>query len=102
MTGSPRIIAFAIPALLFAVAAQGQSLAPVRPSGQTVTPVYEGWYRNADGTYSLSFGYYNRNTSEVLSIPAGTDNFTLGLTLLSLRRSTVSCKVRKVSHRRLS
>src|SRR3954471_19306814 len=59
----------AAPAQLFA-----QSLAPVRPSGQTVTPVYEGWYRNADGTYSLSFGYFNRNSRETIDIPVGADN----------------------------
>ncbi|MGD8329844.1 MAG: hypothetical protein PVJ49_10445 [Acidobacteriota bacterium] len=50
-------------------------LAPVRSSGQTVTPAYEGWYENADGSYTLSFGYYNRNTEEVLDIPLGDDNF---------------------------
>ena len=51
------------------------SLAPVTASGQTVNPVFEGWYRNADGTFSLSFGYFNRNASEILSIPTGPDNF---------------------------
>src|SRR4051812_23332972 len=50
-------------------------LAPATPSGQTVTPAYEGWYRNADGTYSLSFGYYNRNTAEIVNVPAGPNNF---------------------------
>lgn len=50
-------------------------LAPVRASGQTVTPAFEGWYPNPDGTYSLSFGYYNRNTEEVVEIPLGKDNF---------------------------
>jgi hypothetical protein len=73
MTGSPRSLV-ALAALVLAASAHGQSLAPIRPSGQTVTPVYEGWYRNADGTYSLSFGYYNRNTEETLEIPVGIDN----------------------------
>jgi hypothetical protein len=50
-------------------------LAPIASSGQTVTPVFEGWYRNPDGSFSLSFGYYNRNASEVLEIPVGADNF---------------------------
>jgi len=50
-------------------------LAPAAPSGLTATPAFEGWYKNADGTFSLSFGYYNRNVSEVLSIPIGPDNF---------------------------
>jgi hypothetical protein len=48
---------------------------PMRASGQTVTPVFEGWYRNANGTYSLSFGYFNRNTEEVVEVPVGPNNF---------------------------
>jgi hypothetical protein len=50
-------------------------LAPLAKSGQTVTPVYEGWYRNPDGSFSLSFGYYNRNTADAVEIPVGADNF---------------------------
>ena len=46
-------------------------LAPLSPSGQTATPAYEGWYKNPDGTYSLSFGYYNRNAAEVLNLVQG-------------------------------
>jgi hypothetical protein len=49
-------------------------LSPPTPSGSTATPAFEGWYRNADGTYSLSFGYFNRNTKEVLTVPVGPDN----------------------------
>lgn len=49
-------------------------LAPIRASGQTVTPVFEGWYRNSDGTYSISFGYFNRNASEVVEVPIGPGN----------------------------
>ncbi len=52
-----------------------QALAPIRESGQTVTPAFEGWYRNPDGTFSLSFGYFNRNSKEVLDIPIGPNNF---------------------------
>lgn len=56
--------------------ARGQvPLAPIMASGQTVTPAFEGWYRNPDGSYSISFGYYNRNAEEVLEIPIGSDNF---------------------------
>ena len=47
----------------------------IKSAGQTVTPVFEGWYRNADGTYSLSFGYLNRNSEEVVDIPIGPNNF---------------------------
>lgn len=43
--------------------------------GGTVTPSFEGWYRNHDGSFTLSFGYFNRNTEEVVEIPIGPDNF---------------------------
>ena len=49
-------------------------MAPVRESGQTVTPVFEGWYKNPDGTFSISFGYFNRNASESLDVPIGPQN----------------------------
>lgn len=58
-----------------AVAAAQAPLAPAAATGQTATPAFEGWYRNPDGTFSLSFGYYNRNTVEVISVPIGPDNF---------------------------
>ena len=45
-----------------------------KSSGQTVTPAFEGWYRNPDGTFSISFGYYNRNGEEAISIPIGAAN----------------------------
>src|SRR3954471_5094151 len=67
----------AVAGLLPAARAAGQQtpLAPMKESGTTVTPAFEGWYRNPDGTYSISFGYYNRNTEEALEIPIGPDNF---------------------------
>lgn len=43
-------------------------------SGLSVTPVYEGWYENPDGTFSLSFGYYNRNFEEIVDLPHGAAN----------------------------
>lgn len=44
-------------------------------SGQTVVPVYEGWEKNADGSFTLVFGYFNRNWEEALDIPMGPNNF---------------------------
>lgn len=60
---------------LASVATAQLSLAPIKATGQTVTPVFEGWYRNPDGSYSVSFGYFNRNSEEVLDVPIGPDNF---------------------------
>lgn len=57
-------------------AATGQvPLAPMSSSGRSVTPAFEGWYANPDGTFSISFGYFNRNTEEVVEIPLGPSNF---------------------------
>ena len=50
-------------------------LSSLGASGQAVSPVFEGWYPNANGTFSLSFGYYNRNTEEVVEVPIGANNF---------------------------
>jgi hypothetical protein len=44
-------------------------------SGQDVVPVYEGWLRNPDGTFTMVFGYFNRNWREELAIPPGPENF---------------------------
>ena len=43
-------------------------------SGQDVQPVYEGWERNADGTFNMVFGYLNRNYEEEVDVPVGPDN----------------------------
>ncbi len=51
------------------------SLSPLAPAGQTVTPAFEGWYKNKDGTFSISFGYLNRNQVEEPDIPVGENNF---------------------------
>ena len=56
------------------IAAQGVPLGLTSASGQGVTPAYEGWYANPDGTFTLSFGYFNRNTDQVLEIPLGENN----------------------------
>ena len=68
-------------AVLFAVSCAPhlvQAQIPLEPptaKGNTVTPVFEGWYTNPDGTYSLSFGYFNRNSAEALEVPVGPDNY---------------------------
>ena len=45
-----------------------------RPRGQSVTPAFEGWYPNPDGTFNLSWGYMNRNYEQRLDIPVGPGN----------------------------
>ena len=47
---------------------------PPHDSGQGVTPAYEGWFPNSDGTFSILFGYFNRNEKQELDIPIGPEN----------------------------
>ena len=42
--------------------------------GQNVAPLFEGWEHNPDGTYSMVFGYLNRNYEEQVDIPIGPEN----------------------------
>ena len=43
-------------------------------SCQNVSPAFEGWERNDDGSFNMMFGYMNRNWEEELNIPIGPDN----------------------------
>ena len=43
-------------------------------TGQNVVPVFEGWERNADGSFNLVFGYMNRNYEEEVDVPVGPNN----------------------------
>ena len=43
-------------------------------AGQSVSPAFEGWYENPDGSFSIVFGYFNRNHQEHVDIAVGPDN----------------------------
>jgi hypothetical protein len=70
-----RLTMALVTAALVATPLAGQSLAAPSTRGKTVTPAFEGWYPNKDGTFSISFGYYNRNSDEIVDVPIGPDNF---------------------------
>src|SRR4029078_10693556 len=62
-------------AVTYAQVPQGAlPLDPSRERGGSITPAFEGWYPNPDGTFTLLVGYYNRNTKQTLDIPVGADN----------------------------
>ena len=42
--------------------------------GQNIQPVFEGWERNADGSFDMVFGYLNRNYEEQPVVPVGANN----------------------------
>ena len=44
------------------VSAQLLPSVPPKQFGGSVTPAYEGWFDNADGTHSFLIGYFSRNT----------------------------------------
>ena len=46
----------------------------IRERGTSVTPAYEGWYYDKDGSIRLLVGYFNRNTKQEFDIPAGPNN----------------------------
>ena len=49
-------------------------MGPARERGASITPAFEGWYKNDDGSFSLLIGYYNRNSKEPITIPIGPNN----------------------------
>ena len=62
---------------VFVTDGHAQAQLPLEPKGRTgesVTPAFEGWYPNSDGTFNLLLGYYNRNSAEALDIPVGPNN----------------------------
>jgi hypothetical protein len=76
MTTASGMIRFG---LVFATAiatgfAAATPLAQVQPSVNNVTPIYEGWVPNADGSFELHFGYINRDWKHSVSVPVGAEN----------------------------
>ena len=42
--------------------------------GQNVSPGFEGWEKNPDGSFNMMFGYMNRNWEEEVDVPVGPNN----------------------------
>lgn len=42
--------------------------------GLSIAPSYDGWEQNADGSFNLFFGYFNRNWDESIDVPIGPAN----------------------------
>jgi hypothetical protein len=42
--------------------------------GQNISPAFEGWEQNADGSFNFLFGYMNRNWEEEIDVPVGPEN----------------------------
>lgn len=70
-----RYVICALALALIVVTAPSARTQQVRYArGQNVAPVFEGWEQNPDGTFSMVFGYLNRNYEEEVDIPVGPNN----------------------------
>ena len=61
-------------ALALSLTHQGANAQLSYTKGQNVSPAFEGWEQNPEGSFSLVFGYMNRNWLEDLDVPVGPDN----------------------------
>lgn len=74
-----RYLTIAIVAALLAAhsaTTQAQLLpsTPKKAFGASVSPAFEGWYDNPDGSHTFLIGYYNRNWSAEVDVPIGVNN----------------------------
>ncbi len=59
---------------LIAVAVAGAQTRFAYSSGQNLSPAYEGWWPNEDGSFTMFFGYMNTNWLQEFDIPIGPGN----------------------------
>jgi hypothetical protein len=79
VTSFNRQVCYGLLLILSVGGAAADAAAQTYASGQNVQPAFEGWQRNADGTFDMVFGYLNRNYIEAVDIAIGPDNgFTPG------------------------
>lgn len=69
-----RGLRLAVSALFVVLAARALHGQLAYTAGQNVVPVFEGWERNADGTFNMVFGYFNRNHAEIVDVPVDAGN----------------------------
>src|SRR3984893_3176919 len=59
---------------MFSITATHANAQTKYATGQDVAPVFEGWEPNPDGSFTMVFGYMNRNYQEQPEIPIGLNN----------------------------
>lgn len=47
---------------------------PKKAFGASISPAFEGWYDNPDGSHTFLIGYYNRNWNTEIDVPIGPNN----------------------------
>ena len=70
-----RAIYINLLALLLALSSSMATAQILHRFGQSIQPIFEGFNKNSDGSYTMWFGYLNRNYDELPDVPIGVDNF---------------------------
>ena len=73
-SGGGRLLLAALAVLFLLQAAEAQTRF-MYLSGQTVSPAFEGWWPNDDGSFTLFLGYMNSNWRQEFDVPVGPDNY---------------------------
>ena len=70
------VMAVVVAASSLIVSADGQLLpsSPKKAFGASISPAFEGWYDNPDGSHTFLIGYYNRNWNTETDVPIGPNN----------------------------
>ena len=68
--GAVAILGLAL--VMTGAGAGAQSLSYAK--GQNISPAFEGWEQNDDGSFNMLFGYMNRNWEEEIDVPVGPNN----------------------------
>ena len=66
-----RLISSAFLALLFLINTPNVTAQTLHRFGQSIQPIFEGFERNSDGTFTMWFGYLNRNYDETPTVAVG-------------------------------
>jgi len=77
MTHSTLLRLSAAAALALGSAVLSAQQLPSQPAlgfGGAISPAFEGWFDNPDGTHNFLIGYYSRNTKAEVDIPIGSNN----------------------------
>lgn len=77
MKSTARIVGVGVLSVLSAVVIVSAGQIPIEPAkqfGAGVTPAYEGWFDNPDGTHNFLAGYLNRNRAIEVDVPIGPNN----------------------------
>jgi len=77
MKSTAQIVGVGLLSALSAVVIVSAGHIPIEPAkqfGTGVTPAYEGWFDNPDGTHNFLAGYLNRNRAIEVDVPIGPNN----------------------------